>query len=355
MLFLPPPNAKILIVGEAPGEQEEMTGLPFMGHAGQMLTQELKAAGIDRADCALTNVFDIRPKDNNLAAFNVPRSEWLALSAEFPLARKRKNMGKDLWPRPELVEASLKRLANEIALVKPNLILALGNTALWALTGSLGITKLRGTITFGDLAPDVKILPTFHPASIFRQWSNRPILAADLQKAQRESASASLNRTKRLLWLRPTCEDLRVFEKQHIAKHDGPLSVDVETPTNTVACIGLSRHPSEALVLPFLDRTRSDWNYWRTFSEERFAYLWLKRILEDFTIPKLFQNGLFDIQHFFRMGIRVRAATEDTMLMHHSMYSSMNKGLGFLGSIYVDEIAWKLLRPRHNNVEKKDE
>jgi len=355
MLFLPPTNAKLLVVGEAPGEQEERTKLPFMGAAGQMLRQELRIVELDPATVAYTNVFSIRPKNNDLAAFNVPKDDWLRLAAPFPWAQKRKNISKDLWPNPELVEFFLKRLISEIEQVKPNLILALGNTALWALTGIRGITAQRGTVLTGDLVLNVKILPTFHPASLFRQWANRAPFAADLQKAARESVFPEIRRMSRKLWLLPSCTDLVKFERQHIAVETGPLSTDIETPINTLACIALARNEKEALVLPFLDRSKKDWNYWATHNEEVFAYRWLKRIMEDQAIPKLFQNGLFDIQHLARHHIYVRNATHDTMLLHHSMYSEMPKGLGFLGSIYTDEVAWKNFRPKGNNVEKSDE
>ena len=73
--------------------------------------------------------------------------------------------------------------------------------------------------------------------------------------------------------------------------------------------------------------------------------MWLQvwRLLGS-NIPKIFQNGMYDLQYLMRMGLRVRACDEDTMLMHHAICPEMNKGLGFLGSIYTNEPAWKLMR-----------
>ena len=72
-------------------------------------------------------------------------------------------------------------------------------------------------------------------------------------------------------------------------------------------------------------------------------------------IPKLFQNGMYDLQYIFRWGIKTRNAAHDTMLLHHSLYPEMRKGLGFLGSIYSNEAAWKMMgRPKADTV-KRDE
>lgn len=66
-------------------------------------------------------------------------------------------------------------------------------------------------------------------------------------------------------------------------------------------------------------------------------------------IPKLAQNGLYDVQYCIRNGWPVRNFTHDTMLRHHSLYPEMEKGLGFMGTIYTDEQPWKMLRNRHRD------
>ena len=73
------------------------------------------------------------------------------------------------------------------------------------------------------------------------------------------------------------------------------------------------------------------------------------------SIPKLFQNGMYDLQYLLKMGLRPKALAEDTMLMHHSMFPELQKGLGFLGSIYTNESSWKLMRRKRPDVEKSDE
>ncbi len=69
--------------------------------------------------------------------------------------------------------------------------------------------------------------------------------------------------------------------------------------------------------------------------------------------PLLFQNGMYDLQYLYKMGFRPRACLEDTMLLHHSLFPELQKGLGFLGSVYSNEAAWKLMRKQDSF--KKDE
>ena len=95
-------------------------------------------------------------------------------------------------------------------------------------------------------------------------------------------------------------------------------------------------------------------NYWATPSREISAWKQVKRLLEA-EVPKLFQNGMYDLQYIWRMGIRPRQCLHDSMLLHHSILPEMQKGLGFLGSVYTSEPAWKLMRRSRADTEKADE
>ncbi|MGI0084038.1 MAG: hypothetical protein ACREBQ_03050, partial [Nitrososphaerales archaeon] len=75
------------------------------------------------------------------------------------------------------------------------------------------------------------------------------------------------------------------------------------------------------------------------------AWRFVKSVLENETIPKLFQNGLYDIAFLWRsMRIKTFGAREDSMLLSHSLHPEMLKGLEYLGSVYSDEQAWKEMR-----------
>jgi DNA polymerase I-like protein with 3'-5' exonuclease and polymerase domains len=182
----------------------------------------------------------------------------------------------------------------------------------------------------------------------------------DFIKAAREMQFPQVRRLPRMIWLEPTLEDLTTFQRQHIdplANTGAPLSVDVETPANRLACIGLATSERAAIVLPLVDRRKPGCNYWPSLQDELRAIAWLRGILQDARIKKVMQNGLFDVQRLFvELRIRVLGFSEDTMLAHHALYSELQKGLDFLGSVYTDEIAWKLLRPRGETTEmKRDE
>jgi len=99
-----------------------------------------------------------------------------------------------------------------------------------------------------------------------------------------------------------------------------------------------------AIVIPFYDFRRKGRSYWPDASSELTAWTFVKRLLEDASVRKLFQNGMYDIAFLYRAnGIKVNGAMHDTMLLHHALQPESLKGLGFLGSIYAadGEGAWK--------------
>src|ERR1017187_5833496 len=189
----------------------------------------------------------------------------------------------------------LEALADEIATVDPNLVVALGNTPLWALCGTTGISKIRGTTRLSThTISGYKVLPTYHPAAVLRQWELRPTTVIDLMKAKREQGFPEVRRPKREIWIEPTVEDIERFYNEHILEC-GLLAVDIETSGNQVTCIGFSPLPGLALVVPFLDPRKKKRSYWPTNEVEQQAWELVKTILVDRTIRKTFQNGLYDI------------------------------------------------------------
>lgn len=335
-----PSPARIAIVGEAPGQDEAVTGRPFTGTVGHELTLLLRENGINRSECFLTNVFFSRPEGNRVENFFVKKKEGLAHLP--PLS-----MGKYLHPS---LAPELERLERELLACAPNLIIALGNTACWAILGTGGISKLRGSITWSEKF-QCKVLPTYHPAFVLRSWESRPIVSIDFKKAAREYQTKALSYPNRRIITSPDLDDIR--EWMHGLDSATILSVDIETKRGQITLVGFAASKNLALVVPFWDEFARR-SYWPTLEAERAAWLLVRTILAH-PVPKLFQNGMYDMQYFFRNGIRVRNALHDTMLLHHALYPEMEKGLGFLGSIYTNEQSWKLLRPRGKEELKLDE
>jgi len=334
----------IALIGEAWGEQEERERVPFVGPSGYELTRMLSEAGINRADCYCTNVLNLRPPNNKLEALCGTKAEGIR---GYPTLLKGKYL------RSEFA-GELDRLGDELISLNPNLLIALGNTALWALTGKTFISKLRGTTTLSSLTVDgFKVLPTYHPAAVLRQWELRPTTVIDLMKAKRESEFPEIRRPKRTIWIEPSLEDLDEFYARYLQKAE-IISIDIETAGNQITCVGFAANKQIALVIPFLDPRKHGRSYWPTGEHERRAWDFVQDVLK---CPnrKLFQNGLYDIAFLWRgYGIKVLGATEDTMLLHHSLQPESLKGLGFLGSIYTDEGNWKQMRGRVETI-KRDE
>jgi uracil-DNA glycosylase len=132
------PDADLMIVGEAPGEEEDLSGRPFVGRAGQLLDKVLASVDIDRADTYITNMVKFRPPGNRN-------------------------------PRPEEIEASVPLLLEQIRAIRPQVIVTLGNVPTqWFLDSKDGITRLRGR--WADWH-GVRVLPIYHPAYLLRNPS----------------------------------------------------------------------------------------------------------------------------------------------------------------------------------------
>lgn len=156
-----PDDADVMMVGEAPGENEVKEGAPFVGRAGQKLNDILHKIGLDRSDIYITNLVKVRPPENR--------------------DPKRKEI--DYW-RP--------LLDLEIEKVDPDIILTLGNFASRELLGKKeGITSIHGRIFSRN---ERKIMPVYHPAATLYDQSKTPDLEQDIRKAvgKEETGQTSL-------------------------------------------------------------------------------------------------------------------------------------------------------------------
>lgn len=330
----------IAIVGEAWGEQEERARMPFVGAAGYELTRMLEEAGIRRADCFLTNVFNLRPEKNDVETLCVPKAHPDACKTLPPIKNGKYIQSKYL--------GEISRLFNELASTRPNVIIALGNTSTWALLHNTGISKIRGTVTSSHLN-NFKVLPTYHPAAVLRDWSLRPITVLDLAKAARESTFPEIRRPECIVYIEPSLADLEWFYAEHLVSATS-IAFDIETSGNQITCIGFAPSKEISLCVPFVDNRNLDegsrGSYWKTPQDEALAWNFVRRVL-DLPQPKFGQNTLYDIHFLWRgYGIPVRNYADDTMLLHHALQPESPKGLGFLGSVYTNHSSWKTMRTK---------
>jgi uracil-DNA glycosylase family 4 len=145
------PNADLMFVGEAPGRDEDIQGIPFVGRAGQKLTQIIEAIGLKREDVYIANVIKCRPPDNRN-------------------------------PEPDEVEKCEPFLFRQIDTIKPKVIVALGTFAARSLLKTdAPISRLRGRVYDYRGA---QLIPTFHPAYLLRNPSCRREVWDDMKKAR---------------------------------------------------------------------------------------------------------------------------------------------------------------------------
>lgn len=352
MIHVPPQwpkvrPTKIAFVGEAPSWEEEHKGQPFVGPSGRLLNSMLRSAGLNREDYLVTNVFSEKLPDNDVGG-------WCST---LPVARAGgytdlPPIGDSGFLRPEY-RHHLDRLKGELEACAPTVIVPLGGTALWAVTGQTSVGSVRGTVTAATrIVPGVKLLPTYHPAFVMKQFKFFPVVVADFQKAAQEAerGRAIIHPTRELI-LEPTFTEVR-DSVQRLFDTD-LLSVDIETAWGQLTCIGFSPSPEYGICVPFVDRRNISRSYWSTAAEEAEAWKVVRHILAS-PVAKLGQNfGGYDLYWLLeKYRCRVRNLTHDTRLMYHALYPELPKSLEFLQA-HATQGAWKHMG-KHKQ-EKKDD
>lgn len=343
------PTARVMIVGECWGEYEERAGSSLQGKSGELLNSLLHEVGLTRSECYVTSLVNARPPYSDIERWVVVKKKDIKTGMEEWRGR---------WISPEVLEG-FRQLLREIHLVQPNIILALGSSALWALTGAWGVTKWRGSqlrvnvprelyppglLGPGDAPWTGKLIPTLHPSFIFRAAEERPVVLNDLKRLVREIHTKEYdNEPKWNFIVRPglssvlsTLENLRV----RLDQEELWLDFDLETRAGHIACAGISWSRSDAICIPFMcveDRQ----GYWSVAEEGQIVWL-LYRVLTHPRVKVRWQNGLYDAQYTYRHWHFVPRGAQDTMIAHHSAFCGLPKSLAFQASMYCDHyVYWK--------------
>ena len=326
-----PCPARIMLVGEAPGEQEAAQGQPFVGYSGQELSRMLQEAGIMRSQCFITNVCRIRPPGNDIGAFIAQRKADIT---------GKHVMLRDKFVLPCIVDG-VEMLKREIELCQPNVIIAFGNVSMWALTGEWGITSWRGSQLQTDLklalpyAP--KVVPTYHPAAILRQWSWRPTALLDLRRAAQEAKTRELISPDYKFVIRPDYSTVTTILSQlitQVQQRSGKLAVDIETRAGHIACIGLAWSSRDALCIPLMDAEHPE-GYWQPQQEVEIVRA-LRTLLTHPNCHVIGQNFSYDAQYFWRDLLFLPNLVRDTMLAQHTMFGNQPKGLDYLSAMHCE-------------------
>lgn len=338
-----PLNAKICFVGEAPGAEEDTFMKPFIGSAGQLMNRCFREVGILREEVLVTNVFRQRPPKNAVSYF-------------FEDAK----CTKPTWEAQEHID-NLQKWLNDLREYDggPNIIVALGATAMKVLTGKKRIEKWRGSILPCTLCEGYKVYPTYHPSYVMRMLNEQdetkvsgekkarqvnayPLFLRDLERIQIQAEFPEIRYPERNLLVNLSYSELTA-RLEYLASTSGMVAIDIETlPSEEgplVWCIGFSEHPSEAFVVPILKNLSYAWS----LEEEAKLWVLISKVFLNPRLKKIFQGGTYDLAVLGRYyGLRVADATyEDTMHCHFASYPYIKKGLEILCSIYTWEPYYK--------------
>ena len=330
-------DCKIALVGEAPGTDEELLGRPFVGRSGKILNKMLHYAGIKRKECLVTNVFDYVLDRNSVHSIGVPKKHapketfWPQLKVP---------VEKGCYITEEVGIPSLVRLHLELAEFNPNVVVALGGTAVWALLAIAPFGKMKkmvGTV-HKAACQDWKVIPTYHPAYIGRNYADLPGVVANLKKVKRESEFPEIRRPAIEIIIpehaHQVCRFLRDIGKV--------AAVDIETQTGAIDNIGFADCFERAMSVPIY-RPDTYQGYWHSPEQLKLVMWAIARYLQDPAYTKVMQNGSYDVQWIWeKWHIPVYGWTEDTRLLHHALWPESPKDLGTIAALHLDMPAWKL-------------
>jgi len=327
-----PIPAEIMLITDFPsqwekGKNEYLSG----GREGQLLDKCLGKASLLRTGIFITGILNIVPPDGDCDLHISSRKTIPGVGWE--------RVGK-FWVSPDCV-LGLSRIREQIALVKPKLIITLGDLPLLLLTGNKGITKWRGSRLYPPASP-CPLLVTIHPRAALAQQELAFLLEIDLKRAKNIYEGRQLPREENFV-IAPSFEDtvdyLSSLVERSLRGDITRLAGDLETRRGHIACFGIGESAENAFCIPFI--TADNQFYWTEEQETQILAL----IQTLFTNPSILwvgQNYLYDCQYFWRFWGFLPAQVFDTMIGHHSLHSNMRKGLDFLSSLYAhDHIYWK--------------
>lgn len=322
-----PVPATYMLVGEAPGGDEEAKGVPFVGMAGQLLDRVLVRVGLPRSECFITNVCHYRPPGNKI-------EEWLT-TVKTKAERNGLSHCTDGYYHNDQVAEGVQELLRDIDRVQPEVIVAFGNAALWALTGHWGIMSWRGSeLWYGDS----RLIPVIHPAAVLRDMTQRPSLIRDLRMRVMDkmdhpedgrepewrfdvgSTDAVYRALRTLLW--------------NLDQIPGPhwISNDVETRKGRIDCFGFGWSPRDAVCVPLINaQNESVWG-----DREAEVLDLSRRILTHPNARIIGQNFNYDAQCYATdpaFGYRVPCA-HDTKVAQHVLLPGTDKDLVTLSAMY---------------------
>lgn len=309
-----PTSARLMIVGEAPGYNEDRLGRPFVGDSGKLLDRELAAVGLAREDIFVTNAVKCRPPDNRK-----------------PSTAERK--------------ACKPYLEAEVAAIKPALMIVTGNSAMQAVLGTSGITQKMNAVYDKDGTP---VLPILHPAAVLRDPTYMGAFRSGLQLAKRVLDDTNVMPETDVLVVKDMT-DLQELFVYHLPEVTSPIAIDIETATTTgrkdgglepwapdwrLDTISFTWESGTSWVLP-LEHPEAPWSE----SQLKMIYEWLDIGLKDKRL--IGHNIKFDLLGLRWRGVTSPRAHFDTMVASHLLDENGQHGLKPLARQYLGAGAYE--------------
>ena len=319
------------MLGEFGEISDQKRGFHFSGGSGQELRRMCTEAGFNFYDCHHDMVFSIP----GLKYF-VPSYFCQDWSKAHPFVK----------PRFEGHVAYVKQAIYDSDCT---VVAALGDLALFILTGEKSVAKWRGSCMYTTINERrIKVIPTYAPSRILKVWDWRHISMYDLRRINEESKSKEYSPPDSVYHIRPTYAEAEEYLLDAIAACDMGESIvshDLETINRYISCSGLAMSRTEAMCIPFMtreeDTPETPHAYWSKRQETKLVKLHSDLLVHRNALV-VGQNYLYDCQHVAHSWGVYPNVWMDTMLAWHTMFPGEKKSLDFLASIFCDHYTyWK--------------
>jgi uracil-DNA glycosylase family 4 len=312
-------DADIMIVTDYPSKEEATSKKAGVGYVGRMLSGYLKDAGYNYDKCYRTTY----------------------IKQEFSLPRAKNHQEKAFQAAHDSFKPQSfgQILGQEIADIKPNVIISAGEYSTRYLTNRKSIFKLRGSIIPISDAPridsgdpnsvgqHIRVIPIIHPRDVMQKWIHNTYTGLDVARAVKLKNRTDIPKEPGLLWICWTYSALENWwnDRGRLGKF---LTLDIETFCTFITCISFCVDGKEALSIPLVDKRMSN-------LDRALCLRLISKILRS-KIPKVNQNIDFDDYILRQWGFNVENISGDTMLLGHTIYPELPKGLDFYTSIYTE-------------------
>lgn len=340
-----PSPCEILIIMDYPTAIELKRGELLSGPGGPELERMFKDAGLLLSQALVVCFSDVPPPKGDL-------EHWLPT--------KKKNHRLNHTPlHDKHVDSSvvynLERLEKLIAFSSPKVIVPMGALSLWALTAKWGLKTYRGSVLSYNSLP---VIPTYAPAFIFTMWSQRFIAVQDLRRIKNALDGKGITPPKYNFSLEPSFEksvEVITSLQAKIKQEKLLLSVDIETRSGHITCIGFAWSKTEAICIPFVRAEKGSYPYWSLEEESQLIYL-LSKLLTHPNCLVITQNGNYDFSYIYKAWHFIPNHYQDTMVSSHCCFTTIQKSLDFLASLYAEYyLQWKGEMRGQFKLEEKNE